>query len=77
LIYRFGVCYVAIDPSNHELVKQAVTLFGGVYIGFNVQQNAGPAFRLLLGRMLADLVRRHAPENLGVVPGQYHPTEAV
>jgi hypothetical protein len=42
----------------------------------NLQQNASPAFRLLLGKMLGGLVKRHAPENLGMVPSQYHPTEA-
>jgi hypothetical protein len=32
--------YVAIDPLNHREVMQTIWLFGAVYIGFNVQQNA-------------------------------------
>lgn len=35
-----AVAFVSIDPLNHNHVKQAITLFGGVYTGFNVQQNA-------------------------------------
>ncbi len=31
--------YVSIDPKNHVHVQQAMQLFGGVYIGFQVQQN--------------------------------------
>jgi hypothetical protein len=31
--------YVAIDPKNHVHVQQAIQLFGGVYLGFQVQQN--------------------------------------
>jgi hypothetical protein len=34
------VAYAAIDPKNHEHVKQAVATFRGCYIGFQVQQNA-------------------------------------
>jgi len=33
------LAFAAIDPKNHDHVKQAVQLFGGVYIGFQVQQN--------------------------------------
>ena len=33
------VNYVSIDPKNHTHVQQAVQLFGGVYLGFQVQQN--------------------------------------
>jgi hypothetical protein len=29
--------FVSIDPKNHTHVKQAITLFGGVYLGFQVQ----------------------------------------
>jgi hypothetical protein len=32
--------YVAVDPKNHTHVQQAIQLFGGVYLGFQVQQNA-------------------------------------
>jgi hypothetical protein len=31
--------YVKLNPLNHIHVKQAITLFGGVYVGFQVQQN--------------------------------------
>lgn len=31
--------YVAVDPRNHTHVQQAIGLFGGVYLGFQVQQN--------------------------------------
>ena len=33
------VAYVSVDPRNHTHVKQAITLFGGVYLGFQVQQD--------------------------------------
>jgi hypothetical protein len=31
--------YVKIDPKNHVHIEQAMQLFGGVYLGFQVQQN--------------------------------------
>ena len=31
--------YVSIDPKNHTHVQQAVQLFGGVYLGFQVPQD--------------------------------------
>jgi len=34
------LAYVSIDPKNHTHVQQAVQLFGGVYLGFQVQENA-------------------------------------
>jgi hypothetical protein len=34
------LAFVKIDPKNHIRVKQAIQLFGGVYFGFQVQQNA-------------------------------------
>jgi len=34
------LAYVKIDPKNHTHVQQAMQLFGGVYLGFQVQQNA-------------------------------------
>jgi hypothetical protein len=33
------LAYVSIDPKNHTHVQQAIQLFGGVYLGFQVQQN--------------------------------------
>lgn len=32
--------FTEIDPKNHTHIQQAIELFGGVYIGFNVQENA-------------------------------------
>ena len=33
------LAFVSIEPKNHTHVAQAVQLFGGVYLGFQVQQN--------------------------------------
>jgi len=33
------LAFIAIDPKNHTHVQQAIQLFGGVYLGFQVQQN--------------------------------------
>lgn len=33
------LAYVAINPKNHTHIEQAIQLFGGVYLGFQVQQN--------------------------------------
>jgi len=33
------LAYVKIDPKNHIHIQQAIQLFGGVYLGFQVQQN--------------------------------------
>ena len=33
------VAYATIAPKNHTHVQQAIELFGGVYLGFQVQQN--------------------------------------
>ena len=33
------LAYVAVDPKNHTHVQQAVQLFGGVYLGFQVPHN--------------------------------------
>ncbi len=33
------LAYVSIDPKNHTHVQQGIQLFGGVYLGFQVQQN--------------------------------------
>ncbi len=34
------LAYVYVDHTNHNEVKQAISLFGGVYTGINVQENA-------------------------------------
>ena len=36
--------YVKVNPRNHTHVQQAIQMFGGVYIGFQVQQNAVEQF---------------------------------
>jgi len=36
--------YVKIDPKNHVHIEQAIQLFGGVYLGFQVQQNCVKEF---------------------------------
>ena len=33
------LAYVQLDPKNHEHVKTAIELFGGVYLGFQVPEN--------------------------------------
>jgi len=33
------LAFVKIDPKNHTHVQQAIHIFGGVYVGFQVQQN--------------------------------------
>jgi len=33
------LAFVKIDPKNHVHIQQAIQLFGGVYLGFQVQQN--------------------------------------
>ena len=33
------ISYASIDPKNHTHIQQAIKLFGGVYLGFQVQQN--------------------------------------
>lgn len=33
------LAFVKIDPKNHTHVQQAIQIFGGVYLGFQVQQN--------------------------------------
>jgi hypothetical protein len=38
------LAYVKIDPKNHAHVQQAIQLFGGVYLGFQVQQNCVQEF---------------------------------
>jgi hypothetical protein len=36
--------FVSIDPKDHDHVQQAIYMFGGVYLGFQVQQNAQQQF---------------------------------
>jgi len=38
------LAYVKIDPKNHAHIEQAIQLFGGVYLGFQVQQNCVQEF---------------------------------
>ena len=38
------LAYVSINPKNHTHVQQAITHFGGVYLGFQVQQNCVQQF---------------------------------
>jgi hypothetical protein len=38
------LAFARIDPKNHTHVQQALQLFGGVYIGFQVQQNCVEQF---------------------------------
>jgi hypothetical protein len=33
------LAFASVDPKNHTHVQQAIQLFGGVYLGFQVQQN--------------------------------------
>jgi len=39
------LAYVSIDPRNHTHLQQAVQLFGGVWTGFQVQQNCQEEFQ--------------------------------
>jgi hypothetical protein len=38
------LAFIKIDPKDHVHVQQAIQLFGGVYLGFQVQQNAQQEF---------------------------------
>jgi hypothetical protein len=38
------LAYASINPKNHTHVEQAIQLFGGVYLGFQVQQNCVQEF---------------------------------
>jgi hypothetical protein len=33
------LAYTSVDPKNHTHIQQAIALFGGVYLGFQVQQD--------------------------------------
>ena len=39
------IAYASINPKNHTHVQQAIQLFGGVYLGFQVQQNCVQEFQ--------------------------------
>jgi hypothetical protein len=39
------LAYASIDPTNHTHIQQAVALFGGVYLGFQVQANCVEDFQ--------------------------------
>jgi len=72
-----GSAYFRRAESEHEAAKSDWSDASKVRASVeNVQANATPAMRLLLGRMLANLVSRHAPENLGHVPPGWHSTES-
>jgi hypothetical protein len=38
------LAFAKIDPKNHTHIEQAIQLFGGVYLGFQVQQNCVEEF---------------------------------
>jgi len=38
------IAFASIDPKNHTHVQQAIQIFGGVYLGFQVQQNCVQEF---------------------------------
>lgn len=38
------LAFVSIDPKNHTHIQQAIQLFGGVYLGFQVQENCVQEF---------------------------------
>lgn len=39
------IAYASIDPKNHVHVQQAIQLFGGVYLGFQVQEDCAQEFQ--------------------------------
>ena len=53
------------NPKNHTEVQQAIRLFGGVYLGFNVQENA-----------IADF-KKKIPWTPGTLTGDGHCIDAV
>jgi hypothetical protein len=38
------LAYASIDPKNHTHIQQAIQIFGGVYLGFQVQENCVQEF---------------------------------
>jgi hypothetical protein len=39
------LAFISVDPRNHTHIQQAINLFGGVYLGFQVQENCVEEFR--------------------------------
>jgi len=39
------IAFVSIDPRNHDHIKQAIALFGGVYLGINLPVSAEDDFQ--------------------------------
>ena len=39
------IAFASIDPKNHTHIQQAIALFGGVYLGFQVQENCVEDFQ--------------------------------
>jgi hypothetical protein len=39
------LAFTSIDPKNHSHIQQAIKLFGGVYLGFQVQENCVEDFQ--------------------------------
>ena len=39
------LAYATIDPKNHAHIQQAIHIFGGVYLGFQVQENCQQEFQ--------------------------------
>lgn len=59
------LAYLAIDPKEHTHIKSAIAIFGGVYLGFNVQENC-----------IADFTARR-PWTPGPLTGDGHAVFAV
>jgi len=52
------LAFAKVDPKNHVHIQQAIQIFGGVYIGFQVQENCVEQFNAhqpwILGRLTQD-----------------------
>jgi len=59
------ITYVSIDPKNHTNIEQAIHIFGGVYLGFQVQQNC------------IDEFNKHQPWTPGPLTNDGHAVYAV
>jgi hypothetical protein len=60
------LAYVKINPKNHIHVKQAIQLFGGVYLGINVQKDA-----------ITDFDNNHKIWTPGLLTGDGHAIVAI